>query len=363
MTVFGWDASDFDWPRGPMDLVAAKRAGIEFFTHKATEKTNVKHVHYGEALNRARAAGITVLGAYHVVRSPTTDTEAEVNYFLNYVNQQTPWWKDHPYWFWQVDLEKWPYDSVPAAEGVNFARIVQQKTGRKAIIYASRGQYGNELTGSGFDLWNANYGSNPTLPLGQAYVARGGDRGPGWVTYSGKMPVFWQFGSRITIGRQPISDGNAFRGTLDDLKKLINPKEALSVSMFCRFGDGVKNGKDGEVWVLRSDLLNAGFGVKPDGKMIALNGEYDQEVADALVRSGVCGGDKTGKTYWAGEYAGLQRLLHFAYARQAAAQVVAEAIAALPETLKGEKGDPGLVPGDRIVSVIEKTVSGDEVPS
>jgi hypothetical protein len=69
VTVWGWDASDFDWSRGSMDLTAAARDGIQLFTHKATESTGIKHVHYGEALQRARAAGIELLGAYHVVRS------------------------------------------------------------------------------------------------------------------------------------------------------------------------------------------------------------------------------------------------------------------------------------------------------
>jgi hypothetical protein len=64
MTIFGWDASDFDWDRGPMDLGAARAAGIDFFTHKATEGTEIRHRHYGETLERARAAGVPFLGAY-----------------------------------------------------------------------------------------------------------------------------------------------------------------------------------------------------------------------------------------------------------------------------------------------------------
>jgi hypothetical protein len=45
MTIFGWDASDFDWPRGPMNLNAAASDGITFFTHKATEGTGTVHAH------------------------------------------------------------------------------------------------------------------------------------------------------------------------------------------------------------------------------------------------------------------------------------------------------------------------------
>ncbi len=224
--VFGWDASDYDWQRGPMDLAAAARDGIEFFTHKATEATWTKHVHYGEAMRRARDAGIPVLGAYHVVRSPA-DAEREVDYCLAYVNAQTPWWRDFPCWFWQVDLEKWSYDNVPAAEGEAFADIIEAKTGRKAVIYASKGQYDNALNGTSHQLWNANYGNNNVGHYRQIYANRGGDSGAGWVNYSGRMPIFWQYGSRTTIGSQSTCDANAFRGTLAQLRALLEGDEMV----------------------------------------------------------------------------------------------------------------------------------------
>lgn len=221
-TVFGWDASDYDWARGPMDIAAAARDGISFFTYKATEGTHTQHRNYGEAMRRARDANIQVLGAYHVVRSfPAVATQ--VDYFLSYLDSQTPWWREFPYWFTQVDLEKWPYDSVPASAGEAFADLAEVRTGRKAIIYASRGQYGDQLTGTSHGLWNANYGNNIEDHYTAVYAARGGDSGPGWVTYSGRMPVFWQYGSRTRIGTQTICDANAYRGTLTQLRTLISP--------------------------------------------------------------------------------------------------------------------------------------------
>lgn len=215
-TIFGWDASDYDWARGPMDLAAARADGIDWFTHKATEATGTRHTHYGEAMRRARDAGIPVLGAYHVVRSPR-NAAAEVDFHLSYVDSETPWWRDFPSWFWQVDLEVWPYDSVPAVEGEDFADLIEARTGRKAILYASRGQYGNQLVGTSHELWNADYGSNPTVHYRDAYAASGGDGGRGWTSYSGRTPLILQFGARTTIGRQNICDANAFRGTLAQL--------------------------------------------------------------------------------------------------------------------------------------------------
>jgi GH25 family lysozyme M1 (1,4-beta-N-acetylmuramidase) len=227
MTIFGWDASDFDWNRGPMDLRIARSMGIDFFTHKATENTNVKHTHYGEAMRRARDAGIPFLGAYHVVRSPA-NAAAEVAYCLAYANAQTPWWSDFPGWFWQIDLEMWPYDKVPASEGEQFADIIEQRTGRKAIIYASKGQYGNKLTGTSHPLWNADYGPNRSLPFKAAYINRGGDTGSGWGAYSGVTPAIWQYGSQTIIGTQKTCDANAFRGTIGDFARLIGVSHLTS---------------------------------------------------------------------------------------------------------------------------------------
>jgi len=204
-----------------MDLSAAARDGIQFFTHKATEATSTRHTHYGEAMRRARDAGIPVLGAYHVVRS-SPSASAQVDYYLSYLDSQTPWWRSFPGWFIQVDLEKWSYDNVPAGIGEAFADIVEQRTGRKAVIYASRGQYGDQLSGTSHELWNANYGSDPIGPYLACYATRGGDTGPGWAGYSGRIPVFWQYGSRTSIGVQSTCDANAFRGTLDQLRALIN---------------------------------------------------------------------------------------------------------------------------------------------
>jgi GH25 family lysozyme M1 (1,4-beta-N-acetylmuramidase) len=210
-----------------MDLRSARSAGIDFFTHKATEATGTHHVHYGEALRRARDAGVPVLGAYHVVRSPR-NARAEVDFFLSYLDSQTPWWRTWPHFFLQVDLEKWPYDSVPAGEGEDFADIAQALTGKLAVIYASKGQYGDSLAGTSHDLWNANYGSNPAVDFRTAYP---GNDSPRWAAYSGRVPKLLQYGSNTTIGRQHGCDANAFRGTVEDLKRWISPTEGTDDDM------------------------------------------------------------------------------------------------------------------------------------
>ena len=48
----------------------------------------------GKLLERARAAGIPVLGAYHYLwPDPPNNIEDQVNFWMDCVDAQTPWWK------------------------------------------------------------------------------------------------------------------------------------------------------------------------------------------------------------------------------------------------------------------------------
>jgi hypothetical protein len=221
VTIFGWDASDYDWGRGPMDLGAAVRDGISFLTAKATEGTSVQHVHYGEAINRAVGAGMPFVGAYMVPRTPGNNghgpIQDQVNYFLAYLDQQTPWWRSTREFFLQVDLEHWGYDDVAPQYGVQACELLRSQTGKWVVHYAPRWAYGDTIGGD-HPLWASAYGSNPALPYRQAYP---GDASSGWQAYSGRTPTFLQYGSQLTIGSQPGCDANAYRGSLDELRALI----------------------------------------------------------------------------------------------------------------------------------------------
>jgi GH25 family lysozyme M1 (1,4-beta-N-acetylmuramidase) len=267
MTLFGWDASDFDWARGPMDLVAAKADGITWFTHKATEATNVKHIHLAGALDRARDAGIEFLGAYHVVRS-SPSVPAQVNYFLGYLDAVVPWWRAFPGFMLQVDLELWSYDQVSAATGAAFAAALQAAQPKRVLTYASRGMYGDSLTGLDTPLWNANYGKGD--PAGHYVDVYPGDQGAGWAAYSGQTPVMWQYGSRCTIGSQPGCDANAFRGTLADLRELItgdaNPSTSLPGWPVRRKAPdmiGIRDPEGGEFTIAMDSLSPTGYVYTP----------------------------------------------------------------------------------------------------
>jgi GH25 family lysozyme M1 (1,4-beta-N-acetylmuramidase) len=223
VTIFGWDASDFDWDRGPMDLAAARAQGVDFFTHKATEGVSTKHRRYGEALARARAAGVPFLGAYHVVRSGPS-IAAQVEYLLAYANSATPWWRDHPGWFWQCDLEHWSYDQVPASRGVDFCVALAQRTGRAVLLYAPRWAYGDGIGGQA-PLWASNY----VTGTGNFRSLYPGDSSSKWGPYSGRAPQVLQYTSHATIGRQNTCDANAFRGSLADFARLIGATDRTNL--------------------------------------------------------------------------------------------------------------------------------------
>lgn len=248
MTIYGWDASDFDWSRGPMSLQDAYDDGIRLFTHKATEGTTRRHKYTGATLAAARAAGIPYLGVYVVPRTPGNggngSVAKQVDYLLAYAREAVPWWPEHPGWFWQVDLEHWSangavYDAVSPAVGVEMVDRLMAATGRPVVLYAPRWAYGDGIPGVA-PLWASSYGStNPAVPYRQAYP---GDSSTRWARYSGRVPLVLQFGSRTTIGSQPGCDANAIKDEAAWRRLFDNTMEA-DVSLSATEYDLIVKGK------------------------------------------------------------------------------------------------------------------------
>jgi hypothetical protein len=69
-------------------------------------------------------------------------------------------------------------------------------------------------------LWASNYGANPKTSYRNAYP---GDSSSRWDKYSGQVPALLQYGSETIIAGQRRCDANAFRGTIDQLVKLVYP--------------------------------------------------------------------------------------------------------------------------------------------
>lgn len=227
MTVFGWDTSHYDDANG-IDLAVMRQAvreGIAFVTAKVGEGGNYDDPADAGTLTAARDAGIRVLGGYYVVRTPAkvgASLADQVTHCVSLMDRELPWWRDFPGWFGQIDLERWSYDIVAAADGIEFGHRLQDKTGRRAVMYASKGQYGDQLAAWDGLLWNANYPSARQAPFRELYP---GGHGAGWVPYSGRAngADLWQYASAATIAGLTTCDANAFRGTLAELLALITP--------------------------------------------------------------------------------------------------------------------------------------------
>jgi len=221
--IFGWDGSHYDWDRGPMDLGAAVRDGIQFFTHKATEGGSYVDPQFAYAMARAKNAGMPLIGAYCV--NHKGDQTPQVDKFIRVLDSGAPFWRNELFMV-QLDCERWSNKDGVYAYEPSLAEIhawcdlfVQRTGGRLTpIVYAPRWVYGDSLRGLRYPLWASDYGSNPAVPYRQAYPGDGSSR---WSAYSGITPAVLQFGSRTTIGVQSICDANAFRGTLDQLRALI----------------------------------------------------------------------------------------------------------------------------------------------
>ena len=235
MTLFGWDASHFDGPLSTAILARAKAEGIAFFTHKIAESLqDTEGGRDDTALAAARDAGVEFVGGYLIPRS-NASVAAQVDYWLRLADQGEPWWREYPGWFWQIDLERWSYDNVSAATGIAAAQQLRARTSRWTVLYASHGQYGDQLTAWDGPLWNADYTSRPAAGFAAMYP---GDvwqplhstwRG-GWAPYSGREPTILQYTSSATIAGLSTCDANAYRGSLDQLRALIERETDMNLT-------------------------------------------------------------------------------------------------------------------------------------
>lgn len=217
-----------------MDLNSARAAGISFFTHKATEGGDWTDPYYRNGLERARAAGIPVLGCYHYLwPDPPNSIEAQVDFWIDHVDSETPWWKDLP-WIWQIDAEQQGLPRPPTPAEIKRAvdrvrrRMAEWHTTAYVIVYAPRWLYGDTL-GAGYDLWNSDYtGSGAARPFKRQY--RGvSDQAHGWDLMSGRKPRILQFASDAVVGRQHTCDVNKFDGDLPTLIRLCGSDPGLIV--------------------------------------------------------------------------------------------------------------------------------------
>lgn len=140
-----------------IDMVKAKKAGLKWLYHKATEGTTVKDRNYGKRRAEAKAAGIP-FGAYHFARADLGDAEAEAKFFLAYAAPKPG------------DLR--PCLDLETTEGLSlsqirtwaktFIAVVEKATSVKPIVYTP---YDLGTADDGCIIWRPRYNNTNTPPV------------------------------------------------------------------------------------------------------------------------------------------------------------------------------------------------------
>jgi GH25 family lysozyme M1 (1,4-beta-N-acetylmuramidase) len=265
-----------------VDVAAAVRDGISFVTAKATEGATYTDPEYARTAGNARGVA-PLFGAYHVLHPNSSSAiGSQVDHFLSVLDGQSPWWRKGPF-IVQLDCERWSASDFPQrADIAAWCDQFAARTGNTwyPIVYASHGQYGGSLSGLNRPLWNANYGSDPSMHYREAYP---GDSAAGWAAYSDQTPVLLQYGSNLTIGGQSGCDANAFRGSLDSLTRLVWS------------GSGA-NGEDMPSSIVASVPPGFSYTVNANGGLTELSGTDANRLVLAIPAASAAG------LPWGGEY-------------------------------------------------------------
>lgn len=228
MTVYVWDASSYDGAISVERFHQAMAEGVVGFVHRLTRQGGLIDPNAGGNLANAKAAGLGLVGAYAVTY--TSGGLSQDALTIDQADRVCPWWRTFPGWWWMEDLERWPGDNVSAALGMQVARELEATSGKRCALYASHGQYANELRGWTGPLVNADYTSRPAGSITAMYPGddwmplhgsgSGAWRG-GWADYSGRTPDLLQYTSHATIAGLTTCDVSAYRGSYDQLAALL----------------------------------------------------------------------------------------------------------------------------------------------
>lgn len=225
--IFGWDASRYDNPSIGSAGQGFEGQGFGWITHKAggdTDDTGIAAWWPGVERRRitvrdlpeltatGTVEGRTVPGARWVLRPGDPVVRADA--FLARLDATCPGWRDAPFVL-QLDC------AIGKTSIAAFCDRLRAEAPRfMPIVQASRGQYGDALTGLGYPLGNTGFPSGAAGSAATLYAKAGED---GWLPYSGQTPAVWHFSEAATVGGRPSCDVSAYRGTLAEFVALVAP--------------------------------------------------------------------------------------------------------------------------------------------
>lgn len=216
-TTFGWDMSHYDAP----SLGSAVSEGIEFVTHKAGGDSASGDAELDDWWSGVRGLRSRILvGAYWVLLPGSPITRADA--FLATLDKRCPSWRDTDFFLF-ADCERWRNDpkTVPSITEVNaFCDRLRDKVPKlKPMGYLPQWVYGDKVSAFRYPIIESNY----VAGTGGFRALYPGDNSVRWGIGGGKTATILQYSSHATIGGQPTSDANAFKGDLLALRKLVAP--------------------------------------------------------------------------------------------------------------------------------------------
>jgi len=221
-TVYGWDTSSHDDTPTSLD-------GLSFFTCKITDGDHWYENSTATAkLTAMRDFGCPILGTYHVLWGNASIAN-QAAWYIQTMDKRIPWWRDFPYWICQSDNEPFGYNVKPTISQINefHDRVIDLSNGKlpfeRHMGYTPQWVYGAGVAQQKVAWWQSNYGTNPTGWYQTVYNNTVGNSSSKW--NGPKEIMFLQYGSNTTIAGQTTSDANAFRGSLEDLKKVLGGGE------------------------------------------------------------------------------------------------------------------------------------------
>lgn len=205
---------------GSIDYTAAKRAGVRWLYHKATEGATYVDPNYTRRRTEAKAAGIP-FGAYHFARAEVGDAETEARAFLDVAKPRIG------------DLR--PVLDLETTEGLTIAqrrtwaetwiKVVTAATGVKPIVYTP---YDLGAAVQGCLIWRPRYGDGNVQPV------------LAWDIWQFSNGVYGKPDQVAGFGHVDLNvmrDGLAVADLLIPVKKPEPPKGDVSVATW-NMGDG-----------------------------------------------------------------------------------------------------------------------------
>lgn len=172
--IHGADLSH--WQSGTLNFAAAKKAGLRFLYHKATEGTGYTDPNYARRRTQARGAGVP-FGAYHFAKT-SGSPETQASHFLKVAAPRKGDMRP------MLDFEDPALGRWSVARKSDFVRrfvaVIERETGVKPFIYIP----GTWALNSTFDcpLWVPRYSNSNAAPR----IPRP------WKTYT-----VWQFSNGV----------------------------------------------------------------------------------------------------------------------------------------------------------------------